>query len=167
MQSVSSRIWTRIAVSISCDDMYLPALIHVMQIWPCSPDIKDIYVAINSSRPIDDQSGVGMFFDLVRHVCADLVGCVVSLATEIGRSWLTLTSFIFRRLFPQAITLLVRTRFITWGLRRPFFGECRRGPRHFWSRMTCATLIRLVGRTTNTSPELSHQVDTTYGPARQ
>ena len=27
-----------------------------------------------------------------------------------------------------------RARFITWHLRRPFLGECRRGPRHFWSQ---------------------------------
>ena len=33
---------------------------------------------------------------------------------------------------PQVLTLLGGVRFIAWHLRRPFSGECRRGPRHFW-----------------------------------
>ena len=49
-----------------------------------------------------------------------------------------------RGVVPQALTLLGGVRFIAWCLRRPFLGECQRGPRHFWE---CR--VRLV-----------------YGPAR-
>ena len=31
----------------------------------------------------------------------------------------------------QALTLVEVVRFIVWRMRRPFLGECRRGPRHF------------------------------------
>ena len=86
----------------------------------------------------------------------DLVGCVTSL------DWHTSS---FRRPSHQALTLLGGARFIAWCLRRPFLGECRRGPRHFWECRVClgygpaplptvkilsATLVRLVGRATNT-----------------
>ena len=67
--------------------------------------------------------------------------------------------------FPQALTLLRGARFITWCLRRPFLGECRRGPRFLGNagrvcatalrpdpskKRPCATLVRMVGRKTNT-----------------
>ena len=80
-----------------------------------------------------------------------------------GATWPALSSL--RRPSTQAQTLFGGARFITWRLRRPFCGECRQGPRHFWSRRTSlsygptpgttwkrpyATIVRLVGRTTNT-----------------
>ena len=37
----------------------------------------------------------------------------------------------------QALTLFGGARFIAWRLRRPSLGECRRGPRHFWSGRAC------------------------------
>ena len=64
-----------------------------------------------------------------------------------------------------ALTLLGGVRFIAWRLRHHLLGECRRGPSHFWECRTrlgygpaprptlkrpCATLVRLVGRPTNT-----------------
>ena len=67
-----------------------------------------------------------------------------------------------RRPSLQALTLLGGARFIAW---RPFLGKCQWSPRHFWSHQAClgyssaldppkkspcATLIRLVGQTTNT-----------------
>ena len=56
---------------------------------------------------------------------------------------------------PQALNLLGGVRFIAWHLRRSSLGECRQGPRHFGSGPTkkrpCATVIRLVGQSTNTT----------------
>ena len=37
---------------------------------------------------------------------------------------------------PQALTLSGGVMFISWNLRRPSLGECRRGPRHFWECQT-------------------------------
>ena len=37
---------------------------------------------------------------------------------------------------PQALTLMGGVRFIAWHLRRPSWGECQRGPRHFWKCRT-------------------------------
>ena len=39
---------------------------------------------------------------------------------------------------PQVLTLFGGVRFTAWRLRRPSLGECRRGPRHFWSRWVTA-----------------------------
>ena len=65
----------------------------------------------------------------------------------------------------QVLTLFGGIGFITWHLRRPSLGKCRRGPRHFWKCWTrvrygpvpgptlkrpCAILVQLVGRKTNT-----------------
>ena len=78
--------------------------------------------------------------------------------------WLISSSL--RGPFPQVLTLLGGVRFIAWRLRRPSSGKCRLGPRYFWSRWArvgscpapgptlktpCATLARLVGRSTNTA----------------
>ena len=67
---------------------------------------------------------------------------------------------------PQALTLSRGAMLITWRLRHPSLGECRRGLRHFWEcqgylgyspapghtlKRPCATLVLLVGRTTNTN----------------
>ena len=43
----------------------------------------------------------------------------------------------------EALTLLGRVWFMAWCLRRPFLGECQRGPRHFWRRVW-ATALRPV-----------------------
>ena len=55
----------------------------------------------------------------------------------------------FRGPSRQALTLLGGVKFIAWLQRRPFLGECRQGLRHFWNRW--ATLVRMVGRLTNTA----------------
>ena len=55
---------------------------------------------------------------------------------------------------PLTLTLLGGVRFIAWRLRRPFLGECR----HIWAKplhldtpqkRSCATLVRMVGGSTN------------------
>ena len=82
----------------------------------------------------------------------DLVGCVSSL--DIPRA---------SGAVPQVLTLLGGARFIAWRRRRSFLREHRRGP--FWGmpgvfgqrpsawtqlKKPCATLVQLVGRSTNT-----------------
>ena len=42
-----------------------------------------------------------------------------------------------RRPFSEALILSRWARFIAWRLRRPFFGKCRLGPRHFCVRQAC------------------------------
>ena len=88
-----------------------------------------------------------------------------------------LTDKVKRSFFQAAVvsTVLygVGVRFIAWRLRRTFLGECQRRPRHFWNCRThlgyspahrptlkrpCATLVRLVGRRTNTVIEYRHLV---------
>ena len=66
----------------------------------------------------------------------------------------------------QALNLLGEVRFISWPQKHPFLGECRRGHKHFWEcranlsygfalgptlKSPCTTLVRLVGRLTNTT----------------
>ena len=38
---------------------------------------------------------------------------------------------------PQALTLSGGTAFITWRLKHPLLGECRRDSRHFWNHRAC------------------------------
>ena len=80
----------------------------------------------------------------------------------VSRLWIYLEP---QRAVLPGSTPLERARFIVWRPRHPFLGECRLGPRHFWShraslgygtvpgptlKRPCATFVRLVWRSTNT-----------------
>ena len=47
--------------------------------------------------------------------------------------------------FLQVLNCFRGARFIAWGLKHPFFGEIRRGPRHFWNRRACLGYRAVAG----------------------
>ena len=91
---------------------------------------------------------VGQGHTSVGHVgrYTDLVTCVLVQLT-VCRGSPQLASWSLRGPSPQALTLLGGARFIVWRLRRPSFGECRRGLRHFWECWACLGYVLVLGPT--------------------
>ena len=122
MQSVSSKIWTRVTVSISYDDnhyLHDNELLLVHKYKPYLPSGKLLPRAGLGHTLV---SRVGRYSDLAGLVLASQV---------VGWGASRPASSSLREAFPQALTHLGGARFIARRLRLPFLGKCRRDQRLF------------------------------------